>query len=265
MCCPTRKVIIGDNVSDIAALKKLGAATDDRAALRAAISAARIATGEVSDFQASIDRAAALVEHLENRLAVQTAKLIEARSEDAEALAKAIRRQGDRGTPSKGDEVAAAKADVERELVVARDALERLREQLKQREFSAALAANRVVVSRNLLLAPVAATVLARIRATRIELLRDRCLLAALMADTGAPSFSDDAAIFFQVRDAEISRRQAFGEVRAAAAADAVDLAVGPAAHTPEEANGVMEAIHKCSRQLAALLEDANATLPGGA
>ena len=62
--------------------------------------------------------------------------------------------------------------------------------------------------------------------------------------------------------EAEISRRQAFGAIRAEAAADAADFAVVPATHNIEEVEFVLQFHHKWTAELAALLENPDAKLP---
>jgi hypothetical protein len=141
---------------------------------------------------------------------------------------------------------------------------QKLREQLKQKELKAALAANAAVCERGLLLAPIAAATLARIQARRVQMLEDRVLLATLIGDAGAPQFPADASVFFRAREAAAERRRPFSDVTAEAACDAIDLAVGPRGHSAEEVNLVMGATHQWAAQLAALLVDADAPLPSG-
>jgi hypothetical protein len=218
----------------------------DRAALRAAISAARQSTAALAAQQSAVHRAGEVVGEIEREITKAAAAVPAAES-----------------TTTSMREAREQREELGDRLVLARAAVERLREQLKQKELDAAFAANAVVCARSELLAPVAAAVLARIKAARVELLRDRVLLAALISDNGAPEFANDPRSFFQIREAEANRRKAFGDVRAEAAADAIDLSAGPRGHSIEEAGAVMPSHAKWTKQLVDLLTDANAKLPG--
>jgi hypothetical protein len=235
---------------------------DPRAALRAAKNLAWRATCALTSAQDAVQRGQELVASIEAKLAEATETIKQAEKSDSETAAKAISHRDVLGVPGAMREARKHQDELTERLALAQSALAELQEQLPHKELALAVARNAVIVARNVLLAPVAAAALERIKARRIEQLRDRVLLSRLISDNGAPEFSNDASAFFPAREAEVARRQAFGAVRAEAAADAADLALVPPTHNIEEAELVMEYHHRWTGQLAALLENPDAELP---
>ena len=147
------------------------------------------------------------------------------------------------------------RAERDHEVTIA--ARERMEGELVELQIDAAVAANDVVVARAKLLAPLIAAAMARVRAARRQILKDRALLATLASDKDAPEFPADARAFFKAREAENARikvqRAAFGDPRFEA--DAA-LAMMPAVGTTEDFTVVTGIWDEWRQKLTRLLDD---------
>jgi hypothetical protein len=238
---------------------------DPRAALRAAKDSAWREISALASHQDSIKRAESLVENTQVELVAAARAIEQAERAYSQAAAKAISQNETVGSPAATLKAREHQAELNVQSELATSALLDLRQETARKELAAAVARNAVVVERNVLLVPIAAAVLTRIKARRIAQLKDRVLLSLLISDDGAPEFPRDASSFFAAREAEVSRRQVFGAVRAEAAADAADLATVPPTHDITEAEMVMGYHARWVAQLAALLENPDAELPENA
>ena len=243
-------------------IEELAPPNDPRAGLRTAKNLAWRAICALTAHQDAVGRAEDLVASIRAKLIENTQAIEQAGKTDGKAAAKAVSQRDVVGVPSAMREALQHQADLNERLALAESALVELTEETPKKALSVAVTRNAVIVQRNLLLAPIATALLERIRARRVAQLKDRLLLAALLNDDGAPQFPADASAFFAAREAEISRRQAFGAIRAEANADIADLALVPPTHNIEEAEIALQFHHKWTAELAALLENPDAKLP---
>ena len=235
---------------------ELAAAIERRRQCDAVVVAKREAIGRARDGE---DAARAEIEKC--KAAVPKARETDARS-------AATNRDNDRA-PSTAWHLSSAVSNLERserELEVAIASRELLESDLVDLEIDAATASNAVIVVRAQLLAPVIASTMARIKAARLEILKDRVLMATLLADNDAPQFPDDGRAFFASREAEQARtkarQSACGEMRDEAMADAAYLALMPTSNSMEEYNIAMDVAEQWRRKLSRLLDDPTAELP---
>jgi hypothetical protein len=144
-----------------------GRVDDSRQPLARAIDAARQATLALTAQRNAVERAEELVEETEGMIAKAMAAARKAEEHDIEAAAQSIHdgHVGAPGTTRKAQQL--RQDDLAGSLVLARGVLEKLKAQLPDKELAVALAANAVFCARNLLLAPVAAAALERIKALR--------------------------------------------------------------------------------------------------
>jgi hypothetical protein len=202
------------------------------------------------------------------RAEIEKCKAAVPKARETDARSAATNRDNDKA-PSTAWHLSSAISNVERaerELEVAIAARELLESDLVDLEIDAAMAANAVIVVRAQLLAPLIASTMARVRAARLQILKDRVLLSTLLADKDAPQFPDDARAFFPSREAEQARVKAIqtacGEMRAEAAADGAYLAQMPTANSIEDYSLAMEVAAQWTHKLSRLLDDPIAELP---
>jgi hypothetical protein len=246
-----------------ATAEKKAALSTERAELHAAITHRLKAEAGRNRQLEAITRAKDAIGRCDVEQATEEAALAKKRQENVARAATAIRDEtviGASGEDAVHRSIEAIK-DRRRLLVEAEAQLEA---DLVQFEIDLALAKNVVVVAATKVAAPLYAARMARIRELRLELLKDRVVMATLMTDITV-EFPNDARSFFPAREAERARLEAreaaCGPFLREAKTDAAYLATMPAAHTTAEYGVVLQAASKWKGAFERLLDDANAEL----
>jgi hypothetical protein len=237
--------------------------TDPRSALRAAITAAWKAVSSMTKAQDDLKRGEDLVIDLEAEIAKTLAALEAATAEDGAEAAKAIARHENLGAATARHKVERQLDEITEHKALAEGALPELRKQLRDTKLAADIARSRLCTERNALVAPIAIAIQERRKVRRLEELKDRASLAAIVSDVGAPTFSNDVGSFFAARNAEIARKKPFSTLLDEVA-DFADFRMTASAQTMEEVDAVAAVHAKAMEQLAVLLEDADAEFPVG-
>jgi hypothetical protein len=238
-----------------------------RAELAATIVRKREAAAVVGKHQEAIARADDLIRQCDTELEKAEATRAQKHREDVRRAATAIENDDTKElSAGTGESMRRTIEATQERRQLAVQAKDQLKVDLVKSEIAAALAANDVVIARAKLLAPVIAGTVARVKASRLEILKDRVLLATLLADQDAPEFPHDSQAFFKAREAEQARikarQMACGEFRAEAEADAAYLSLMPTSNTYDEYTLVLGVAEQLKRKLARLLDDPTAELP---
>ena len=150
--------------------------------LAQAIAAKREAESALDQHRAAIARAAGLVREAEARLETATADLEKARGQRVQDFAHAAA-GGDAATCTlQMREVRETAIDAQADLDAARDALEATRSRLPDLEAAVGVAADRIVIARNAVLAPVAAGLLQKMRDEEAKLVVTNAVLMVIFS-----------------------------------------------------------------------------------
>ena len=246
------------NITSIAQRQAKGA-DPLRAALAAAIEAARKAEAAIGDQAAAIERAEQLVAASEAKVAAAGAAVADARRAHAEQVASALKNSGSVHIPAAMRTARAAETDASDELEAAKAALQKLQTGLEELVAAARWAKNGIFTAVNAVIAPAAEHLLKEARAAKLRAAAHVAALRELMTALTEQHKGADAFDTIDALEAQRQREEPFSGMHKQIQEF---LTASLLADREKEAAAGLAAAAAWRSAIAALAQDASTVLP---